>query len=174
MYIWIQNLSIMRKCLFVFCLIFSFVSCKKLDFGQEEEKLKVKQTLMDTIDDVDKDKNGCLVSAGYVWSTLNKECIKLYESTITLYPQSNLNNEDETKNAYLIFAENGGNEAELFIPSQVKSIILVRPSEGQPWVFNEWQLIPWKGFQLKKDGEILFSGDGEIGPKVTGSDKMEE
>ncbi|WP_276974672.1 hypothetical protein [Flavobacterium filum] len=134
----------------------------------------MKQTLLDTIENADKDKDGCLASAGYVWSTLNKECIKLYESTITLYPQSNLNNEDETKNAYLIFGENGGNEAELYLPSQEKSIILVRQTEGQPWVFNEWQLIPWKGFQLKKGDEILFSGDGEIGPKVTGSDKIEE
>lgn len=173
MYIWVQINFVMHKCLFIFCVIFTFISCKKLDFEQEEE-LTVKQTLLDTIENADKDKDGCLASAGYVWSTLNKECIKLYESTVTLYPQSNLNNEDETKNAYLIFGENGGNEAELYLPSQEKSIILVRQTEGQPWVFNEWQLIPWKGFQLKKGDEILFSGDGEIGPKVTGSDKIEE
>jgi hypothetical protein len=163
----------MRKSLFIYSIIFSFVACKKLDFEQQEE-LKVKQTIVDTIDDVDKDKNGCLAGAGYVWSILNKECIKLYESTITLYPEFNQNNEDETQNAYLIFEENNGNEAELFLPSQVKSIILIRQSEGQPWIFNEWKLLPSNGFVLKKGEEILFLGDGGIGPKVTGSDKLEE
>ncbi|WP_396149756.1 hypothetical protein [Flavobacterium sp.] len=154
---------------FVICLI----SCKKID-QEADPEFSQKQTLMDTITSADKDENGCLDGAGYFWSALNKECIKIYESAITLYPQENQNNEDETKNAYIVFAENGGNEVEVFLPNQVKSIILIRPAEGQPWQFDEWQLVPWKGFMLKKGEEILFSGDGSIGPKVTGSDKIED
>lgn len=151
----------------------SLVSCKKFDQDVEPELIK-KQALLDTIASADKDENGCLDGAGYFWSTLNKECIKIYESAITLYPQDNQNNEDETKNAYIVFGVDGGNEAEIFLPNQVKSIILIRPEEGQPWKFDDWQLIPWKGFILKKGEEILFAGDGGVGPKITGSDKNED
>ncbi|MEZ4837696.1 hypothetical protein [Flavobacterium sp.] len=163
----------MKNLLLFLALVISLNSCKKFD-QEAVPEFTQKQTLLDTITSADKDEDGCLAAAGYVWSTLNKECIKIYESAITLYPQSNQNNEDETKNAYIVFGENGGNEAELFLPNQVESFILVRTAEGQPWQFNEWQLIPWKGFVLKKGDEILFSGDGSIGPKVTGSDKVED
>jgi hypothetical protein len=163
----------MKKFLFLTFLVLSLVSCKKFD-KEEKPELQEKQMLLDTITSADKDENGCLDGAGYFWSSLNKECIKIYESAITLYPHNDQNNEDETKNAYIIFGENGGNEAEVFLPNQVKSIILIRPEEGQPWKFDQWQLIPRKGFTLKKGEEILYSGDGSIGPKVTGSDKIED
>ena len=163
----------MKKYLFVFLLFLIFASCKKID-QEVKPELVQKQTLLDTITSIDKDENGCLDTAGYFWSSLNKECIKIYESSITLYPHENQNNEDETKNAYIVFGENGGNEAEIFLPNQVKSLILIRPSEGQPWKFDEWQLIPWKGFILKKGDVILFAGDGGVGPKITGSDKYED
>lgn len=163
----------MKNCLLLIVLVVSLVSCKKFDQDVEPELLK-KQTLLDTITSIDKDENGCLDGAGYFWSTLNKECIKIYESAIALYPQDNQNNEDETKNAYIVFGENGGNEAEIFLPNQEKSLILIRPAEGQPWKFDDWQLIPWKGFILKKGEDILFAGDGGVGPKITGSDKNED
>jgi hypothetical protein len=163
----------MKNSLLLVVFILSLVSCKKFDQDAEPELIK-KQALLDTIASADKDENGCLDGAGYFWSTLNKECIKIYESAITLYPQDNQNNEDETKNAYIVFGEDGGNEAEIFLPNQVKSIILIRPEEGQPWKFDDWQLIPWKGFVLKKGEEILFAGDGGVGPKITGSDKNED
>lgn len=163
----------MKNSLLFVVLVLSLVSCKKFDQDVEPELIK-KQAFLDTIASADKDEDGCLASAGYVWSSLNKECIKIYESAITLYPQTNQNNEDETKNAYIIFGENGGNEAEIFLPNQVKPLILIRPEEGQPWKFDDWQLIPWKGFILKKGEDILFAGDGGVGPKITGSDKNED
>lgn len=163
----------MKNSLLLMVFVLSLVSCKKFD-KEPEPELTVKQTLLDTIQASDRDEHGCLAVAGYFWSSLNKECIKIYDSAITLYPQANQNNEDETKNAYIVFGENGGNEAEVFLPNQEKSLILIRQAEGEPWKFDSWQLIPWKGFVLKKGEEILFSGDGGIGPKVTGSDKIED
>ena len=159
-----------KRFLFLFVLI-SFVSCK--DFEQEiEPELIKKQTIVDTVDNADKDANGCLTSAGYVWSQLNKECIKIYVSSIILYPSANQNNENETLNAYILFNKNGGDEVEIFFPNTEKSVLFVRDGEGQPWKFEDWQLVPWKGFILKQGEEIKFTGDGEFGPKVTGSDKM--
>ena len=163
----------MKNSLLVGLVVLSLISCKKIEQESKPDLIE-KQTLLDTILSSDMDDDGCLAAAGYVWSTLNKECIKIYESAITLYPQSNQNNEDETKNAYIVFGEDGGNEAEIFLPNQEKTLLLIRPEEGQPWQFDDWQLIPWKGYILKKGEQVLFSGDGGVGPKVTGSDKIED
>ncbi len=156
--------------LLVFILL---IACKKWDTETQVEKEEL-VSQKDTLNLSDTDEDGCLISAGYMWSQLNKECIKVYESAITLYPQTNQNNEDETLNAYIVFSKDGGNEAEVYLPNFEKSIIFIRPMEGQPWKYDDWQLIPWKGFVLKKGDTIVFSGDGEIGPKITGSDKIED
>lgn len=164
-------MMLMEKCfLFVFILI-SLVSCKKIEQEVEPEIVK-KQTISDTIENADKDENGCLTAAGYVWSQLNKECIRIYDSAIILYPFANQNNENETLNAYIVFSKDGGNEAEIFFPNSEKGKIFIRIEEGQPWIFEDWQLVPSKGFILKKGDEVKFSGDGEFGPKITGSDKI--
>jgi hypothetical protein len=162
----------MKNSLLLLFVVFNLVSCKKFDQEIEPELVK-KQTFIDTVENSDKDENGCLTSAGYVWSQLNKECVKIYQSAIILYPYANQTNEDETLNAYVVFSKEGGNEAEIFFPNTEKSHLFIRETEGQPWKYQDWQLIPWKGFILKKGEEIKFSGDGEFGPKVTGSDKIE-
>lgn len=160
-----------KRFLFLFFLI-SLVSCKNFEEKIEPELVK-KQTIVDTVDNADKDANGCLTAAGYVWSQLNKECIKIYVSSIILYPYGNQDNENETRNTYIVFDKNGGNAVEVFFPNSEKSVIFTRVEEGQPWKFEEWQLVPWKGFILKQGDEVKFAGDGEFGPKVTGSDKIE-
>ena len=96
---------------------------------------------------VNKDENGCLASAGYTWSKLNKECVRAFTG-IQLNPTNNEATEDVTLCTYVLFNETG-DKAEVFLPDE-KSFILTRASEGRPWVFNEFQLIPWKGYVLKK------------------------
>jgi hypothetical protein len=115
----------------------------------------------------DKDENGCLTSAGYVWSKVNKECVKVYTG-IQLNPIDKSDNEDESMSAYILFNENAS-KAEVFLPNETSSIVLIREKEGKPWVSQDWQLISWKGYILKKGNTNLFSGDAEIGKKVMGS-----
>lgn len=147
-----------------------FVSCKKEDSksAASEEQLKPKDS---TMVGVDKDENGCLASAGYTWSKLNKECVRAFTG-IQLNPMDNPTTDDATFSAYVLFDESG-DKAEVFMPDE-KSIILTRKAEGQPWIFEDYQLIPWKGYVFKKSDKILFTGDGEIGNKVTGSDDTPE
>lgn len=162
---------LMKKRFLFILLLISFSSCKDLVQETESELIK-KQTVADTVANADKDANGCLTAAGYVWSQLNKECIKIYESSIILYPYSNQNNEKETINVYLVFDKDGGNAAEVFFPNTEKSSIFIREAEGEPWKFENWQLVPKNGYILKQDEEVKFAGDGEFGPKITGSDKI--
>ena len=145
-------------------------SCKLRD--EKEANIPIGNQIPKEVSVVkDKDENGCLSSAGYTWSKVSKECVKVFTG-MQLNPFEKPQNEDETLCAYVLFSEDV-NRAEVFLPSQTKSIILSRASEGQPWVFEDWQLIAWKGYVLKKGNENKFAGDGEIGNKVTGSDVHE-
>lgn len=162
----------MKKVFFFvfFCSI--LVSCKLTDQKSAEEKIIANETLRDSSVVNDKDEHGCLASAGYVWSKINKECIKAFTG-VPLNPVANPDSEDESLSAYVLFSEDG-NQAEVFLPKETNSIVLTRSAEGKPWTFEDWQLVPWKGFVLKKANENKFAGDGIPGKKITGSDTEEQ
>lgn len=153
----------------VFLLLFAvvLVSCKLNNESSESTLNKKEQPKDSTIVGADQDENGCLASAGYTWSKLNKECVRAFTG-IQLNPVDNTTTEDATLCAYVLFNESA-DKAELFLPDE-KSFILTRSAEGKPWIYDDYQLISKKGYVLTKAGVTLFSGDGEIGNKVTGSD----
>jgi hypothetical protein len=159
----------MKKYISILIVLLGMQSCKLKD--QKEDKIESVKPTKNPVVTLDKDENGCLASAGFTWSQLNKECVKVFTG-MQLNPFDKPKNEDETVCAYVLFSVDV-NQAEVFLPSQTKSIILQRASEGQPWVFEDWQLIVWKGYVLKKGDTNKFVGDGEIGNKVTGSDVQE-
>ncbi|SDK01968.1 hypothetical protein SAMN04487935_2325 [Flavobacterium noncentrifugens] len=103
----------------------------------------------------DSDAHGCKSSTGYTWSELKQKCIRIFEEGTKLSPYDS-ENQPAGMAAFVIFEENG-NKAELFVPNQ-KSIILKRKSEGGQYVNGDWQLIPWKGYVLKKGKDILYTG----------------
>jgi len=159
----------MKKIITLLVFTLTLYSCKLTNQNDEAtEEGKANVTVKDSTVVNDKDENGCLASAGYIWSKVNKECVKGF-SGIQLNPINNPDNEDETKSAYVLFSEDA-EKAEIFLPNDTTSMVLSRSAEGKPWVFKEWQLVPWKGYVLKKGTENKFAGDGEIGKKVTETD----
>jgi hypothetical protein len=158
----------MKKIATIFIFSIIIYSCKLTDENDVEEKVVKNTTTKDSTVVNDKDENGCLSSAGYVWSKVNNECVKGY-SGIQLNPMNVANNEDETASAYVLFNEDAS-MAEVFLPNETTSIVLTRSTEGKPWVYKDWQLIAWKGYVLKKGGENKYMGDAEMGKKVLGSD----
>ncbi len=146
-------------------------SCKYIDEKEDTDEVKSAASVSDSVVN-DKDENGCLASAGYVWSKVNKECVKGF-SGIQLNPMDKPDNEDETLSAYVLFNEDGS-EAEIFLPKDTTSLVLSRAAEGKPWILKDWQLVPWKGYVLKKGGKNMFAGDGEMGKKVMDSDTEEQ
>lgn len=155
--------------LFTAILLFS---CKWNDQeGTETDGENLPLAVKDSTVVNDKDEHGCLATAGYIWSKMNKECVKGYTG-MPLNPSDKPENEDETLSAFVIFSEDL-NKAEVFLPNDAKSIVLTRLAEGKPWVFEDWQLVPWKGYVLKKGADIKFAGDGQMGKKVTGTDTEE-
>ncbi|MDN3677268.1 hypothetical protein QWY90_08065 [Flavobacterium paronense] len=159
----------MKKIIPLIIILLLVSSCKLIDKNDDaDEKLDKVATAKDSTMVNDKDENGCLASAGFVWSKVNKECVKCF-SGIQLNPTDNPNNQDETLSAYVLFNEDAS-MAEIFLPKDTASIVLSRVAEGKPWVLKEWQLIPWKGYVLKKGTTTMFSGDGEIGKKEIETD----
>jgi len=162
----------MKKIITLIVVAFSIYSCKLTDQNTEEETEQTTNlTPKDSTVVNDKDENGCLAAAGYVWSKVNKECVKGY-SGIQLNPLDKPNNEDETLSAYVLFNEDAS-QAEIFLPKDTTSIVLSRNGEGKPWVLNDWQLLANKGYVLKKGDKNMFSGDGEMGKKEIETDTQQ-
>lgn len=162
----------MKKISTLLLVLLLVTSCKLNDQNEDGETQNVATTSKDSTVVNDKDENGCLASAGYVWSKVNKECVKGF-SGIQLNPMDKPDNEDETLSAYVMFNEDG-DKAEVFLPKDTASIVLLRSAEAKAWVLNDWQLLPNKGYVLKKGNKSMFAGDGEIGQKAINSDTEEQ
>lgn len=159
----------MKKITTLLMILLIVSSCRLIDQNDDaDDNPKVATTTKDSTLVNDKDENGCLASAGFVWSKVNKECVKGF-SGIQLNPTDKPDNQDETLSAYVLFNEDAS-QAEVFLPKDTASIVLTRVAEGKPWVLKDWQLVPRKGYILKKGVEIMFSGDSEIGKKEIETD----
>jgi hypothetical protein len=68
----------MKKIATIFIFSIIIYSCKLTDENDIEAKVAKNTTTKDSTVVNDKDENGCLSSAGYVWSKVNNECVKGY------------------------------------------------------------------------------------------------
>lgn len=75
----------------------------------------------------DKDAHGCIGSAGYTWSKVRQDCIRLFEIGVKLKDRKNAN---ATSAAFLVFAADSL-KAELFLPTADAGIILDK--QGLEW-----------------------------------------
>lgn len=75
----------------------------------------------------DTDEHGCKASAGYTWSEVRKDCIRVFEVGVKLNDSRDAN---ATSAAFLVFSVDSL-DAELFVPQQEESILLHRT--GQAW-----------------------------------------
>ena len=142
------------KKIFLFSIIIglSFSCAKKV--SEENKTLNKKEESKPVVVGGDADVHGCKGSAGYTWSTLKKECVRLFEVGTKLAHAED--GKTYSTVAYVIF---DGNKAELFLDTQKEPILLERKSEGDSWTKDDYQLIPWKGYVLKKAGKIIYTGE---------------
>lgn len=70
----------------------------------------------------DKDAHGCKASAGYQWSVLKNDCVRIFEQGIGFSAYGN--NTDSTLAAFVIF-DPKGQQAEVFLPHRTNGIMLV-------------------------------------------------
>lgn len=86
----------------------------------------------------DRDDHGCIGSAGYTWSALKNECVRLFEVGIRLDPKDA--SLDPTTSVFIVFKspDNLG-KAEVFVPGSIGAQIF----EKQPQSSNSEGV--WKG-----------------------------
>ncbi|QAA80334.1 hypothetical protein EI546_00650 [Aequorivita sp. H23M31] len=73
----------------------------------------------------DKDKHGCISSAGYTWSELNQNCIRVFAEGHPLKPVD----KNDKKVAFIVFNEDKS-KLELFLPDSKATTILSQLENG--------------------------------------------
>ncbi len=132
-----------------FCII--CMSCAKKT-AEIDEKSVVQDTAKVQVVGADRDAHNCITSAGYTWSILKNDCVRIFDVGIRLNAV-----EENTMGAFIIL-DDTSNKAELFTIMLKSPIILVRKESEQLWVNGEWELSSEKSYTLKKGGKILFVG----------------
>jgi hypothetical protein len=109
----------------------------------------------------DSDAHGCKGSAGYTYSQIKNDCVRVFEQKIKL-DEVNSDKSYTTMTA-VIFSKNM-KKAEIFIPDgAAKSIILTRQGKSKVWksgshIKESYVLTPYKktGYQIKKDNVVIY------------------
>lgn len=107
----------------------------------------------------DRDEHGCIPSAGYTWSIVRNDCIRLFETGIAMAPQDP--SLDKTTVAYLVFSDDKI-RVEIFLPTQKKPVIIRKSSaEGEPakWANGPLTVSEKDGvYSLDDEGKLLYMG----------------
>lgn len=150
----------MKNLIFVLIVFSSFqVSCQN-NSGQVAPSPAKEQEM--PVVGGDKDANGCKGSAGYQWSTVRNECIRVFESGIRLNPKAA--DLDTTVSAFIVFKSDVEDEkVELFLPGNKESILLnkVKMEDAGTWKGGDsLTLTQWKGMYslMDKNKRVLYEG----------------
>ncbi|MDO3427179.1 hypothetical protein QWT87_20065 [Chryseobacterium sp. APV1] len=109
----------------------------------------------------DKDVHGCKASAGYTYSQIKNDCVRVFEQKIKLNEISS--DKSYTTSTAVIFSKNM-KKAEIFIPDgSANSIILDRKGKSKVWksgkhIKDTYVLVPYKktGYQIKKNDVVIY------------------
>lgn len=133
------------------CLFSCDFIMKKQDDGSAATKAD-KNVVMGT----DKDKNGCVLSAGYRWSVLRNDCIRPLEEGYRLNSVQKVEDESPVQSAFVVFDEDK-KHAELYLPD-AKSAIMLNEDGKNVFRNGKWSLHSNKGYSLKNNGQVLYVG----------------
>lgn len=104
----------------------------------------------------DSDEHGCKASAGYTWSVVKNDCIRIWETGIQLTPVEK--QDGHVSNASVIFSDDK-TKAELFIANE-KGSLLLTPEDASNSLYKGGVYTlsqTGKGWQLKKSGQLIYT-----------------
>ncbi|WP_158960447.1 hypothetical protein [Myroides fluvii] len=161
-------------------LSISLVSCDFIlkDKNATSEQDKVVTTDGGTTVVGEEDGFGCAYTAGYRYSYLLADCIRVFEQGFRLNPieeegvlENNLENNEVS--CFVLLAKSG-EEAEIFLPQQEKSIVLAGDKTKSIYSKEGWQLSIEKGMVLKYKDEIKFTAAKTIDLQLIHPDQVIE
>jgi hypothetical protein len=125
---------------------------------QNQDSLKVEQAQTPLMVGNDTDEHGCKASAGYRWSVLKKECIRIFEVGVRLDPVDK--NLEQSLSAFVVMKNDSNDqEIELFVPYDEQSII-VKKESADKWKNNKYLLTKVKDTYSIEDAnkKLLYKG----------------
>ena len=107
----------------------------------------------------DRDTHNCIASAGYTYSAIRGECIRLWEAGIALMPVVQI--EDPVLAAYVV-QDKDGHKAEVFVPGFEQGIVMKRAENTgvSIWKGPEgWTLTysPDQKWELLQYGQLIYA-----------------
>jgi len=101
----------------------------------------------------DADAHGCKASAGFTWSELKQNCIRIFEDGVQMTAvDSSL---DQSLAAYVVFNADSS-KGELFIPNENNGFLLAKTG-AQTWTDSTYLLaVSTKHLVLKKGATSLY------------------
>lgn len=105
----------------------------------------------------DRDKHGCIGSAGYSWSQVKNTCVKIWEAGIQLtsVPSS-------SQAAYIIFSADK-QKVEVFLPSETTpGSFIMNKSNGNIYSEGKYKLTTTGGYILLKDEAVIYNSKQNI------------
>jgi Protein of unknown function (DUF3828) len=153
-----HKFSRMKQLMHIFPLIIAiFLSACSNNKPNEAKAEKVATPMVGG----DLDAHGCKASAGYTWSVVKNECIRLFEVGIRLDAQAA--NIDKTTSASVVFkSDDDDAQAELFLPNEKTSILLAKEKkeDAGTWKNEKYTLTQWKGMYSLEDSKktLLYQG----------------
>ena len=165
------NMHAMKKTVLLLAMGTLLFSC---DFMFKDRKDSNKEVKTDTkvVVGTDKDAHGCVASAGYRWSQLRNQCIRVFEEGYRLNTIEQLEGENISNSAFVVFEEEGGSRAELFLPDGSKPVMLNKEKDGV-YKNSVWSLHAKNGYQLRKKGQTVYAGAIINEAQVIGDDNAE-
>ena len=114
----------------VVLVMFILMSCGSLDTKNDK-----KTSELENLDIVggDRDEYGCIGSAGYTWSQILQDCIRVWETGLRLNPID----DKQSTSAFVVF-NSERSKLELFLPTQSSTIILFK-SENEKYSADDYQ-----------------------------------
>lgn len=150
-----QNIA-MKKIILLLSLSFFLNSCYDTKTKKDTQQTTNTNNADTQITKVggDKDSHGCIASAGYEWSEIRKECIRIFETGIRLNAKGA--GIDTTTSAFAVFNTNPDSaQVELFLVNVRNTIILngVKDDKLKIWKNNDYTLTTTKGVYNLEDAK---------------------
>jgi hypothetical protein len=105
----------------------------------------------------DKDEHGCRASAGYTFSIIKNDCVRLFEQEIQL---DEVGPEDSSISTTAVIFNADSSQVEVFIPGCESGIVLNRTGMEGNYIWKKGRislLQQGKGYVLKKGKKAIFS-----------------
>lgn len=147
----------MKKHFSILTLTYLLMACAPSN-QQKQDTLTVEKANTPPMVGNDADEHGCKASAGYRWSVLRNECIRIFEAGVRLDPVAK--DLEQSLSAFVVIkTDSSDQEIELFVPYDEQTII-VKKEATDKWKNDKYVLTKTKEIYSIEDTnkKLLYKG----------------